>query len=143
MESRSRRRHRRTTIIQSGVIPYRRKNHRIEVLLVTSNTRKRWIIPKGHIEPHLSACESACKEAYEEAGVKGHAEPVPFGVYLHDGAPGSGLVEVYLMEVADELQRYPEDDDRERRWMPLHEARVHVLEKGLKRLFDEMAELLY
>ena len=55
---------------QSAVVPYRLVKNEIEVLLIT--TRKgRWIIPKGIIEPELSAAESAAKEALEEAGVKG------------------------------------------------------------------------
>ncbi len=56
---------------QSGVIPYRKKNGRIEVLLVTSIRRKNWIIPKGFIEYHLTPFQSAKKEAFEEAGVRG------------------------------------------------------------------------
>ncbi|MCW8824299.1 MAG: NUDIX domain-containing protein, partial [Ignavibacteriaceae bacterium] len=62
---------RRTHFDQSGVIPYRRKNGTLEVLLVTTIRKKNWIIPKGFIEYHLSPFQSAKKEAFEEAGVRG------------------------------------------------------------------------
>ena len=37
-------------IEQSGVIPYRIQEGKIEILLITSLKKKRWIIPKGIIE---------------------------------------------------------------------------------------------
>ena len=36
---------------QSGVIPYRIMDGQIEVMLITSSGGKRWVIPKGLIEP--------------------------------------------------------------------------------------------
>jgi 8-oxo-dGTP pyrophosphatase MutT (NUDIX family) len=56
---------------QSGVIPYRKKEWKVEVLLVTSIKKKKWIIPKGFIEYNMSPFQSAKKEAFEEAGVRG------------------------------------------------------------------------
>ena len=51
------------------MIPYRIKGKKkVEVLLITSVKRKRWIIPKGYVEFNLSPFESAKKEAFEEAG---------------------------------------------------------------------------
>ena len=38
---------------QSAVIPYRERNGAIEVLMITSRKRKRWVIPKGVREPEL------------------------------------------------------------------------------------------
>lgn len=128
---------------QSGIIPYRTRQGQIEVLLVTSNTRKRWIIPKGKVEPDLTSRASALKEAYEEAGVRGRVRPVPFGYYLHDSPQEAAMIEVFLMEVETVLPSWPEADRRERRWMPLREARDHVLEPGLKQLFNELAEMIY
>lgn len=127
---------------QSGIIPYRRSTHGIEVLLVTSNTRKRWIIPKGNIEPHLNALESARKEAYEEAGVKGRVRSIPFGSYLHDTSGPPTKVEVYLMEVQEVLAAWPEKRERAREWVSAATAYERVLEPGLKRLMQELDEEL-
>ena len=131
------------TVAQSGILPYRTRNGEIEVLLVTSSTRKRWIIPKGHIEPNMTARDSAAKEAYEEAGVRGRVQHVPLGRYRHDSPQEPAVVEVYLMVVETMLAAWPEAHRRERRWMRLHEARDHILETGLKQLLDHLAELIY
>jgi 8-oxo-dGTP pyrophosphatase MutT (NUDIX family) len=127
----------------SGILPYRSRNGTLEVLLVTSSTRKRWIIPKGHVEKNLTARESAMKEAYEEAGIRGRVPPVPLGRYRHESPPEPAHVEVFVMEVETELPTWPEAHRRERRWMSLREACDHVLEPGLKRLINELAELMY
>ena len=54
---------------QSAIIPYNIKDGELQILLITSIRKKKWIIPKGFIEFNLSAFESAKKEAFEEAGV--------------------------------------------------------------------------
>ena len=41
------------------------------VCLITSRNGKRWVIPKGWIEPGQTAGETALQEAYEEAGLVG------------------------------------------------------------------------
>lgn len=64
---------------QSGVIPYRRTNHQLEVLLITSRRRARWIIPKGCIDVHPDPARSACQEAYEEAGIRGDLSGAALG----------------------------------------------------------------
>jgi 8-oxo-dGTP pyrophosphatase MutT (NUDIX family) len=63
---------------QSGAVPFRVRDGTIEVLLITSLTSGRWIIPKGIIEPQLSSAASAAQEAFEEAGVRGELS-VPVG----------------------------------------------------------------
>ena len=68
---------------QSGVIPYRFKQGVLEILLITSQHRKRWVIPKGVIEPDLTAVESAIQEAWEEAGLTGRASEQTIGSYIY------------------------------------------------------------
>ena len=56
---------------QSGVVPFKRSKDGLQVLLITSRSGKRWVIPKGIVESEFSPQESAQKEAYEEAGITG------------------------------------------------------------------------
>jgi len=128
--------------VQSGVIPFRRTARGLEILLITSNTRKRWIIPKGNVEAHLGRLESARREAYEEAGVKGHIQRLAFGTYRHSSSTGPTIVEVYLMEVEQMLDVWPEQHVRVREWMTLRSAHDRILEKGLKGLVRELDEIL-
>ena len=39
-----------TLYIQSGIIPFRRKDDQIEVLLITNKKKDKWGIPKGLVE---------------------------------------------------------------------------------------------
>jgi predicted NUDIX family NTP pyrophosphohydrolase len=130
-------------VTQAGVIPFRKREGRVEVLLITSRTAGRWIIPKGNLEPHLNARESAAQEAYEEAGVLGQLQFVSLGSYTHGVPPETQVVKVFLMEVTRELRAWPERDQRLRKWMSIREARAAISEDGLKPMLDELAELMY
>lgn len=120
---------------QSGVIPYRIINKNIEVLLVTSRKKKKWIIPKGIIESNMSPQESALKEAIEEAGVNGKVSGKKLGDYDMKKWGGTCNVQVYLMEVKKELQKWPEDF-RERKWVSLNKAVSMVENNGIKKLLN-------
>ena len=67
---------------QSAALPYRiGASGEIELLLVTSRTRKRWVLPKGKIKPGVLPQASAAREAYEEAGIIGVVSNTPLGTY--------------------------------------------------------------
>ncbi len=120
---------------QSAVIPYRINNGTVEILLITSIRKKRWIVPKGFIEFNLSAFESAKKEAYEEAGVLGTNETVELGTFNINKYGGELSIKVYSMEVVEEHEDYPEKNLRKRKWFPVKEA-----EKKIS--FPEIGELI-
>ncbi len=107
---------------QSGVIPYRFNNGSIEILLITSVKKKKWIIPKGYIEFNLSPFESAKKEAYEEAGIIGSNETVELGAVKINKSIGNCYLKVFSMEVVNLLDDYPEKDLRKRKWMTITDA---------------------
>jgi 8-oxo-dGTP pyrophosphatase MutT (NUDIX family) len=111
---------------QSGVIPYRKKNGSIEVLLVTSIRRKKWIIPKGFIEYHLSPFQSAKKEAFEEAGVRGSNGTKILGSYMVYKNGSELLTKVYSMRVTRVFTDYPEKNLRKRKWLSTTDAAKKV-----------------
>lgn len=125
---------------QSGVLPFRRTSDGLEVLLITSNTRKRWIIPKGNIEQELGEVESARREAFEEAGVEGTIRRRPLGSYTHQASGGPTLVRVFVMEVETVLDAWPEASSRRRAWMPPSEASDRILERGLQNLIQTFGD---
>src|SRR5438128_5122849 len=67
-------------IRQAAAIPIRDN----QVCLITSSNGKRWIIPKGLIDPGHTAGESALQEAWEEAGLVGILSPHPVGSYVYE-----------------------------------------------------------
>ena len=127
---------------QSAAIPFRFEDGEPRLLLVTSRRKKHWVVPKGIIEPHLSAPESAAREAWEEAGIRGRVRPQPIGEYEYDKWGGTCHVRVFLLEVEEELAEWPEAFFRERRWVSVEEAAELVDQAGLRRLILLVPDLL-
>ena len=118
---------------QSAVIPWRRSGAGIEVLLITSRKRKRWVVPKGIHEPGLTAGESAAREAREEAGVAGQVSAAPVGRYEYGKWGGTCRVEVYSLRVTAVHEEWPESF-RDREWLKPEEAAARIREADLRRL---------
>ena len=116
----------RTKFDQSGVIPYRRKNGTLEVLLVTTIRKRNWIIPKGFIEYHLSPFQSAKKEAFEEAGVRGSNTTRILGSFKARKNGSELLTKVYSMRVTAVYKDYPEKNLRKRKWLSATDAAIKV-----------------
>ncbi len=121
---------------QSAVLPYRTDRGRLEILLVTSRRRKRWVVPKGVREPDLSSAESAAKEALEEAGIEGHVGSQPLGTYTYEKWGGVCTVEIFPMEVHTSYEVWPESY-RDRLWLSPEEAAERVNEPELKAIILE------
>lgn len=126
---------------QSAVLPYRILDGRVEILLVSSRRKKRWVLPKGVVEPGLSAVDSAVKEAWEEAGLEGLAAPQTVGTYRYEKWGGVCTVQVFPLQVERLSESWPEST-RDRRWFAPQEAARRVQEPELKRLMTRFAESL-
>jgi 8-oxo-dGTP pyrophosphatase MutT (NUDIX family) len=110
------------------------------VLLITSRDTGRWIIPKGWRAKRLKDHEAAAREAAEEAGVSGKVKSKPIGNYTYpkiDGACARPLrVDVFLLLVRRERDRWPEQDQRRRAWFDVREAAREVGELELQTLIE-------
>ena len=128
------------TIQQAAALPFAYRQGGGKLLLGTSIGTGRWILPKGHLEPGLTACESAEAEALEEAGVVGTMTPRALGAYNYRKRPEKGgercRVRVYALEVTRVLKDYPEASVRKRRWMSVQKAIKAVDEPDLKTLLE-------
>ena len=123
------------TVEQSGTIPYRASEDGIRVLLVTSRSKGSWIFPKGTIENGFSSVETAEKETFEEAGVRGRIHLKPAGDYRYRKNGKAHRVCLYWLEVVEELSVWPEPD-RQRRWADWDEAVRLVGYKTLKIMME-------
>lgn len=126
---------------QSAVIPWRITDGVIKIAMISSRKGKKWVIPKGIIEPELDARESALKESIEEAGLKGHISSAPVGTYSYDKWGGSCKVSVYLLEVTEIMNEW-EEDFRRREWFEIKEALNLIDENGLKEIIEKAADML-
>src|SRR3954464_922797 len=79
-----------------------------QVCVVSSRSGKRWVVPKGCLEPGKTAGEIALLEAWEEAGLVGMLSPAPVGSYLYDKSGITHHVVVFLMEVSEVYDDFPE-----------------------------------
>jgi 8-oxo-dGTP pyrophosphatase MutT (NUDIX family) len=126
--------------VQSAVIPWRTKDRARQVLLITSRSGKRWVVPKGIVEPDLTPADSAVKEAYEEAGIQGRVSKKSVGSYTYEKWGGICDVEVFVLKVNKELQDWPEADVRERCWFTPKEAAALVAEEKLAAMIRQVAK---
>lgn len=134
-------------MIQSAAIPYKMEDGSLRVMLVTSRTRHRWILPKGKVGRRMLASRSAEREAFEEAGVLGRLSKEPIGVYLQgerlpmaidDGIP----VQAYALEVLEELPVWKEMQFRERRWFPIKAALRAVHDPEMRKILRSFKQTI-
>src|SRR5579864_7280130 len=105
-------------IRQAGVIAFNGER----LCVVTSRGGKRWVVPKGCLEPGKTAAEIALQEAWEEAGLVGLLQPEPIGTYLYEKAGFTCHVTVFLMNVTEAADHWPEQDFRQRCWLRIEQA---------------------
>ena len=123
---------------QSGVIPYRIMDGKMEVMLITSSASKRWVIPKGLIEPNMTPEDSAAKEAWEEAGVLGLVFPNLMGTYEYYKSGCTWQVDVFLLQVENVVENWPEAYKRKRQWVSIPKAIKRVDEPDLKLILGNL-----
>ena len=130
--------------LQYAALPISLKEGKLQVLLITSRDTGRWIVPKGWAEKNIMPWDMAAREAYEEAGVVGVIDQEPAATYHYDKRLSAKksvacIVDVYLLEVEQELDDWPEKAQRERRWMTPAQAAYLISEGGLVELLLQLA----
>ncbi|MCV9966753.1 NUDIX domain-containing protein [Pararhizobium sp. BT-229] len=103
---------------QAGAICLRRKRRELQVL-VSSRRTGRWGLPKGHLEASETSRQAAEREAFEEAGVRGIVDEVPFGSFLYSkGTPGRTCrVTAHVLRTKSESTSFPERQIRTLKWV--------------------------
>ena len=125
---------------QVAAVPVRRRRDgRLEILLVTSRGTKRWIVPKGWPWPDRADHQAAAEEAREEAGIVGRVRRGPLGTYVYTKRRRTGAlvevkVRVFQIEVQRLMRRWLEKDQRVRRWFTIDAAAAAVTEPDLKEI---------
>ena len=106
----------------------------MEVCLITSMGRGRWIFPKGVVDPGETHASTALKEAREEAGLEGSLLEPPVGEYgdFKWNVPVS--VTVFAMSVERVHETWLEERLRRRQWASLDEAHALLSEPRLREM---------
>lgn len=125
----------------AGCIPIRfskgdgSRSEDIEVLLISSRGGKGYCFPKGGWEDDESVEYAAMRETVEEAGVRGTLETPMLGTFPFSSGKSSPdiitrhqgrcIAHIFVMHVAEELDMWPERDERKRFWCPLSATSAH------------------
>jgi 8-oxo-dGTP pyrophosphatase MutT (NUDIX family) len=121
-------------IYQAAAVPIRNG----QLCLVTSSSGKRWVIPKGCMEPGKTEGQIALQEAWEEAGLVGILEREPVGSYLYEKWGNVCHVTVFLMHVTSVAEEWPEKLLRQRRWLNPADAIDRIEDPGLRDLLTHL-----
>lgn len=116
-----------------------------EILMVTSD-HGRWILPKGWVERGEDGAAAACREAYEEAGIRARQCEGPVCRYGYTKKrPRKGdidcVADAYLLSGITEEENWPERNKRQRRWVPVQEAFAIIDEDGLRQAIETALRL--
>ena len=127
---------------QFAALCYRLKKGKVQVLLITSRSSKRWIVPKGWPIDGKTPAESAAVEAWEEAGVRGFSDGRCIGIFSYSKETENQgelpcLAMVFAIEVDDLAAVYPEVDERKRKWVTRKKASSMVDEPELSRILRD------
>lgn len=123
---------------QFGALCYRVRKGKVQFLMITSRTKKRWIVPKGWPMDKSTPAQAAAREAFEEAGAKGRITGNCIGIYSYTKEVGGDdlpcVVALYPMEVDKIHDVYPESKQRNRKWMGRKKAAEAVENPELKEM---------
>ncbi|WP_420410680.1 NUDIX hydrolase [Roseibium sp.] len=134
---------RRPARLQIAALCVRENDGGREVLMVTSKSSRRWILPKGWPIMSRKPHRTAAIEAYEEAGVVGKARKKPFASFKSYKGADAGLrlktdVLVYRVDVDEMVRNYPEKGKRTVTWVPVEKAIKMADEPGLAKVLRRL-----
>jgi 8-oxo-dGTP pyrophosphatase MutT (NUDIX family) len=108
---------------QCAALPLSLQDGETNVVLVTSRKTRRWVLPKGWADVGVAPHDLAAREAFEEAGLIGDVMPDAVGEFTYEKNLENNQavlckVSVYPFWVARQLETWPEQHQRETRWLP-------------------------
>ena len=130
---------------QLAALPWRiAKDGSLQVLLITSRTNKKWMLPKGWPMSGKTDAQAATQEAQEEAGVLGVAREAPVGSFAYimlfgDGSTKPSQAVVFSLRVTKEQRKWREKGERTRKWFSAEDAAKAAYEPDLARLLSHVA----
>lgn len=144
----------------AGCIPYRYKSgeagegvedveQNVEVLMITSQHGQKLVFPKGGWETDETVEQAACREAFEEAGVRGllhaHLGTWDFKSKHQQGVncpEGLCRARMFPLAVTDQLDLWPEQHLRRRQWFSVSEAILNCRHEWMRGALEKCVAYL-
>ena len=130
--------------IQYAALPFRRNaDSGVDVMLVTSRGSGRWVIPKGwpirqKFRMLLLRANHLRKQASWEKAGRNSTGTYTYEKRLANGTPVISEVQVFPLEVKRQRKDWPEEEEREVRWLSPSEAATAVQETALSDIILSM-----
>lgn len=130
---------------QVAILPWRyERDGTLSIMLITSRTNSKWMLPKGWPIPGKTDAQSAAQEALEEAGIEGEVQEAPLGSYFYlklfdDGSTKPAQAIIFSMRVTSERRKWREMHDRRRKWYRAQKAAKMAFEPDLARFLGNVA----
>lgn len=121
---------------QAGAMPFLFKNGILHIVLVTTSSGARWIVPKGGLEKNMTRQEVALMEAAEEAGAIGALE---HGLKTECRMADQRHLHIYPLRVAVLLPHWPERLMRRRVVLPIYRALLRIRDPELAQAIRRLA----
>ena len=127
---------------QFAALCWRVQDGKVQVLMITSRGTRRWILPKGWAMEGLTPAEAVAVEAWEEAGVTGKVVDRCLGIYSYEKELQGDqsfpcIAMVYPIKVKELARKYPEANQRRRKWMSPKKAAEKVAEPELAQILRD------
>jgi 8-oxo-dGTP pyrophosphatase MutT (NUDIX family) len=127
---------------QYAALPFRKRQNRLEVLLITTRTKRRWSVPKGWPIERQTPHGTAAIEAFEEAGLTGRIAAVEVGRFRHRKQKKKQDIKcdvrIFALRVVVEKTDWPEKGQRRRLWLAPKAAAQLAHKNGLKRAIENL-----
>jgi len=129
-----------------GIVPFDIKDDAVAIMFVTSQTRGRWILPKGKQDDGESHIDTCHREGFEEGGVRGvvldnFPITTPITKLAKDGKRKIAVT-YYPYLVTEQVDVFPEAERRQRHWALLEDAHRVAYREDLLHLIKRFEELL-
>jgi 8-oxo-dGTP pyrophosphatase MutT (NUDIX family) len=123
--------------VSAGGVAFRRGRSGVRVALVSVGPKRRWQLPKGHIDPGETPEQTALREVREEAGIATRiVAPIDTIEYWFAGTEKERRVRFhkrvhfFLLAYRRGDVRRHDDEVIEARWVPIRDAEEMLAFKG-------------
>jgi 8-oxo-(d)GTP phosphatase len=137
--------------VSAGGVIWRRRNGKLEVVLVRPAGKETWVLPKGHLEPGEGVREAALREAAEESGlevVAGDELGEVSYVYSWRDRPGVPMLRIFkrvhffLMKSVGGDPNAHDDEIDEVAWLSINEALKRASHQSERELIAKARTIL-
>ncbi len=129
-----------------GIVPLRKGDNEIEVLLIFHRGGRNWAFPKGHKDPGETDLQTAERELNEETGltVSSFLSKTPYKetYQFYKFKDKISKTVIYFPAFVEGTLKLQEEEIIDARWIPLSQANRHLTFKESKEICQKVQSLL-